>query len=51
MPDWLPWAVSFTACLSTSILFRAHLIDERLKEVKGELDELVKRERQHSRDQ
>ena len=38
MPDWLPWAVNFTACLATGI-------DERVKEIKRELDELAERER------
>lgn len=45
MPDWLPWAVNFTACLATGILFRVHAIDERVKEIKRELDELAERER------
>lgn len=34
MPDWLPWAVNFTACLATGILLRVHLVDERVKEIK-----------------
>ena len=46
MPDWLPWAVNFTACLATGILFRVHAIDERVKEIKRELDELAEREQQ-----
>lgn len=45
MPDWLPWAVNFTACLAAGILFRVHAIDERVKEIKRELDELAERER------
>lgn len=46
VPDWLPWAVNFTACLATGILFRVHLVDERVKEIKRKLDDLAERERE-----
>ena len=39
MPDWLPWAVNFTACLATGILFRVHAIDERVKEIQDAYNE------------
>ena len=51
MGDWLPWAVNFTACLATGILFRVHLVDERLKEIKRELDDLSEGEREKRSDE
>ena len=51
MPDWLPWAVNFTACLATGILLRVHLVDERVKEIKREPDELAEREREERGDE